>query len=272
MSPPTTYDDYDVAALLFAVGALEVPGLSISSADLEQLGEYLGPSGKLHAICAHYKYVFMHCTLWEELVANMRAPISAILQPIPSTPSMSAAEAAEILPPTPPHARPSHAPAITAVPTPHTFAATQSVASSSTPRPPSAKALGKRKAAPESDVPAAPEKKTRTAAPLSEKKVVCQWESCGQEIVAAKYREHLLAVHWPDVQAVSQVTERQECKWEGGCRPDPRTKNGFPNLTALFKHLMDHHFKARNQPCPTCHVEQRPDRLRQHIATCGKKA
>ncbi len=64
MSSSITYDnDYDVAALMFAVGALEVPGLSISSAYLEQLGEYLGPSGKLNAICAHYKYVSMHCSL-----------------------------------------------------------------------------------------------------------------------------------------------------------------------------------------------------------------
>ncbi|OJT10995.1 hypothetical protein TRAPUB_12502 [Trametes pubescens] len=75
MSSSITYDnDYDVAALMFAVGALEVPGLSISSADLEQLGEYLGPSGKLHAICAHYKtldeqfgyYVRVESMAWEQ--------------------------------------------------------------------------------------------------------------------------------------------------------------------------------------------------------------
>ncbi|KAL1939334.1 hypothetical protein VTO73DRAFT_10137 [Trametes versicolor] len=102
----------------------------------------------------------------------------------------------------------------------------------------SAKAPGKRKAAPEPDALATKEKKSRATPARVENEA--EWEGCDTGIVAGDYRKHLLAKHWPDVTAVDHVKGRQVCKWVGDCkaRRDPKTKDGFSDLIALFKHLM----------------------------------
>lgn len=102
----------------------------------------------------------------------------------------------------------------------------------------SSKALGKRKAAPEPDALATKEKKSHATPARVENEA--EWEGCDTGIVAGDYRKHLLAKHWPDVTAVDHVKGRQVCKWVGDCkaRRDPKTKDGFSDLTALFKHLM----------------------------------
>lgn len=97
MSP--SYDnDFDVTSLMFAVGALDVPGIAVAAADLERLGQYLGTTGKLYAICAHAKYVSMRCSLWEVVVANMHASISVLPDPNPDAPLIPPAEPSSLTP------------------------------------------------------------------------------------------------------------------------------------------------------------------------------
>ncbi|EIW56071.1 uncharacterized protein TRAVEDRAFT_50559 [Trametes versicolor FP-101664 SS1] len=363
--PSITYDnDFDVAALLFAVGALDVPGIAVAAADLDRLGKYLGTTGKLYAICAHANALLdpaPDAPLAPPAEPSSSAPAPALpvhvsalpipALPVPASPVPASPAPALPLPapsalafpspspfsalPLPPaqympasgvwghpaqptvflpwppvpcpsqfapalnahpvarysaaphpyHAArthtPAYAPATTVAPISHTLAATQPVASSSSsssslsaPHPPSAKTLGKRKAAAEPDAPAPQDKKSRTTPARVEDEVKCQWEGCNTGIVAGDYRKHLLAKHWPDVTAVDHVKGRQVCKWVGDCkaRQDPKTKDGLSDLTGLFKHLMDSHFGARNQPCGTCNKRMRPDALKKHEAICGKKS
>ncbi|KAI0635411.1 hypothetical protein C8Q77DRAFT_1270869 [Trametes polyzona] len=74
----------------------------------------------------------------------------------------------------------------------------------------------------------------------------------------AKYRQHMLKAHFPGVDAVYAVRERQQCPWSG-CAGSRRGDCG--NLTLALKHVRDVYFRLRDAPYPHCGEMKRYDSL-----------
>ncbi|KAI0635414.1 hypothetical protein C8Q77DRAFT_1156706 [Trametes polyzona] len=290
MNAPSTAERV-VSELLYAAAVYGTPGIAMRPEELARLEQCLGPEGRISAL---ERYAYLLPGISPDQTTSLQHPShlrhTQPMAPIASPSSPSAATQEPFVAP-PPSPRPTlmSARALEKRRATDDSSSTHAMVSgpfSITHLPPqpkfphttSSQVLGKRRdpepddetsaTAPPVPQPEPPAKRRRGKAPIAPGSVVCQWDDCGQEVVIAQYREHMLKSHFPGVDAVYAVRQRQQCRWTGCAGP---RRGDYGNLTLALKHVRDVHFRLRDAPCPSCGEMKRYDTLAAHEAACRRR-